>query len=173
MAINDRNLHVSIQGCGGDPGRGGSLEKSSSVHVSPLYQILIRYGQVSLRAIVRTSLFAAGLCAAAPADQHKVLLDKYCVTCHNQKLNTGNLALDRADITRPGDDAGTWERVVRKLKNGQMPPAGLPRPTDAEARATASYLLTSLETAAAAHPNPGRTSAHRLNRAEYSNAPGG
>ncbi len=125
---------------------------------------------MSLRAIVRTSLFAVGICAAAPADQHKLLLDKYCVTCHNQKLKTGNLALDRADITRPGDDAGTWERVVRKLKNGQMPPAGLPRPTDAESRATANYLLTSLETAAAAHPNPGRTSAHRLNRAEYSNA---
>jgi mono/diheme cytochrome c family protein len=111
--------------------------------------------------------------AAAPTGgepAQRALLDKYCVTCHNQKLNTAGVVLDRADVTRPGESPAIWERVLRKVRMGQMPPPGMPRLPAPESAALVKYLETSLDQAALAHPNPGRTSAHRLNRAEYSNA---
>jgi hypothetical protein len=99
------------------------------------------------------------------------LLDRYCVTCHNQKLRTAGLALDTADLTDVGADAAVWERVVRKVRLNAMPPPGRPRPDRAAYSALATYLETSLDRAAARRPNPGRTEAlHRLNRAEYQNA---
>ena len=99
------------------------------------------------------------------------MLDQYCVTCHNQKLHTAGLALDTLDVTRPGDHAEVWERVIAKLRAGSMPPAGRPRPDAAAYRASASWLETELDRAWAAAPNPGRIGAvHRLNRTEYNNA---
>jgi hypothetical protein len=80
------------------------------------------------------------------------------------------MALDRADVTKPGDSPAVWERVLRKVRMGQMPPPGLPRPPAPESAALAKYLETALDRAAIAHPNPGRISVHRLNRGEYSNA---
>src|SRR5439155_4265447 len=68
--------------------------------------------------------------AAAPLPPRAVL-DKYCVTCHNQKLRTGDLALDTVDLTNVGEHAATWEKVVRKLRAGMMPPVGRPRPEKA------------------------------------------
>ena len=61
----------------------------------------------------------------------RAMLDRYCVTCHNQRLRTGDLALDALDAANVGAAPGTWEDVVRKLRNGAMPPAGLPRPDPA------------------------------------------
>ena len=98
------------------------------------------------------------------------MLNRYCVTCHNSKLKTAELDLqnlDPADV-RPG--AAIWEKVLRKVRTGAMPPAGRPRPDAAVADEFATYLETALDHAAAAHPNPGRTVAHRLNRNEYANA---
>ena len=66
--------------------------------------------------------------------------------------------------------AETWEKVIRKLRVGAMPPQGMPRPDKATADGLASYLETSLDRAYAANPNPGRATMHRLNRAEYANA---
>ena len=54
------------------------------------------------------------------------LLSQYCVTCHNPRLNTGGLSLDPADLAKVGARAETWEKVVRKLRTGMMPPAGAP-----------------------------------------------
>ena len=113
---------------------------------------------------------AAGAHAQQPAAAERALLDKYCVACHNQKLSTAGIVLDRADVTKPGDSPGVWEKVLRKVRMGQMPPPGMPRPPAPESAALVTYLETALDRAALAHPNPGRTSAHRLNRAEYSNA---
>ncbi len=106
---------------------------------------------------------------AATAD-HGAVVTKYCVTCHNDRAKTGGLSLEKVDIAAPVAAADVWERVVRKVRVGMMPPQGSPQP-DAEARAAlVSYLTTTLDREAAAHPNPGRPLVHRLNRAEYSNA---
>ena len=101
----------------------------------------------------------------------RAVADKYCVSCHNQRLRTGGFALDSLDLATPGANADAWEKVIAKLRAGSMPPPGLPRPDPATYRAVASWMETEIDRAWAAHPNPGRTSAvHRLNRTEYNNA---
>jgi len=101
----------------------------------------------------------------------RALLDRYCVTCHNERLRTAGLALDTMDVTNVSAGAEVWETVIRKLRMGAMPPPGRPRPDQPAYHAFRSYLESSLDRAAAANPNPGRTEAvHRLNRAEYQNA---
>jgi len=98
------------------------------------------------------------------------VLNRYCVTCHNTRLKTAGLTLDTMDVERLGDHAETWEKVVRKLRTRSMPPVGRPRPDKATYTAVASSLETTLDRIAAANPNPGRTTPHRLNRTEYANA---
>ncbi len=98
------------------------------------------------------------------------MLDKYCVTCHNQRLKTGGLALDNLNLDKVADNAETWEKVLRKLHGGMMPPQGMPRPDGATVDQFTGWLETSLDRAAAAHPEPGRSTLHRLNRTEYGNA---
>ena len=99
------------------------------------------------------------------------MLDRYCVTCHNQRLETAGLKLDEADVANPGEGAEIWEKVVRKLRTGVMPPPNMPQPSMADRQTLLSWLETSLDKAAAAKPNPGRTETlRRLNRAEYQNA---
>ncbi len=100
----------------------------------------------------------------------RALLNQYCVVCHNDKLKTAGLLLDKADPTNVSLDAETWEKVVRKLRAGAMPPQGMPRPDHATLEQFVETLETSLDNAAAAKPNPGRTVVHRLNRAEYANS---
>ena len=98
-------------------------------------------------------------------------LNKYCVSCHNQKLKTANLMLDRADSVQVANSAETWEKVIVKLRSRAMPPPGMPRPDNATYDSVADWLESEIDRAAAAHVNPGRTaSLHRLNRAEYANA---
>jgi hypothetical protein len=98
------------------------------------------------------------------------LLDKYCVTCHNEKTRTAGLMLDKIDVEHVPDGAETWEKVIRKLRGGMMPPQGMPRPDENTKYALVNYLETSLDRAAAVQPNPGRAPLHRLNRTEYGNA---
>jgi Protein of unknown function (DUF1592)/Protein of unknown function (DUF1587)/Protein of unknown function (DUF1595) len=101
----------------------------------------------------------------------RTLLDKYCVTCHNEKLKTGGLSLDMADVTNVGARPDVWEKVVRKLRGHVMPPVGRPRPDKAAHDQFVSWLESQLDLSAAANPNPGRKEAlHRLSRAEYQNA---
>jgi hypothetical protein len=106
----------------------------------------------------------------AASSTPRALLDQYCVTCHNEKLKTAGLLLDKADPSNVALDPETWEKVVRKVRAGAMPPAGMPRPDQAGMERFAVSLETSLDRAAAERPNPGRTPVHRLNRAEYANA---
>ena len=115
---------------------------------------------------------AAFQVSAAPAvSEQRAILDRYCVSCHNEKTNAGGLTLEGTDLARVGEDAEVWERVVRKLRAGVMPPAGRPRPERASYDGFRSWLESRLDRAAASQPNPGRTpSLHRLNRAEYRNA---
>jgi Protein of unknown function (DUF1592)/Protein of unknown function (DUF1588)/Protein of unknown function (DUF1585)/Protein of unknown function (DUF1595)/Protein of unknown function (DUF1587) len=97
------------------------------------------------------------------------LLDKYCVTCHNDKLKTGGLALDKVDLNDVRGNAEVLEKVVRKLRTQQMPPDGLPRPDKATLDGFAGTLEAALDQVAKIHRDPGRVVAHRLNRAEYVN----
>ena len=104
---------------------------------------------------------------------HQAMVNKYCVGCHNQRnpLPAGApLALDTANLADPGADPATWERVVRKLGVGAMPPLGSPTPGQAELSRFRSALASSLDAAAAKRNNPGRKVLHRLNRVEYANA---
>jgi len=99
------------------------------------------------------------------------LLNNYCVTCHNERLRTGGLALDSLDVATPDAHADVWERVVARLRAGSMPPPGSPRPDPATYQRVAGWLEGEIDRAWAAHPNPGRINAvHRLNRTEYNNA---
>ncbi|MCY4660609.1 MAG: DUF1592 domain-containing protein [Acidobacteria bacterium] len=113
---------------------------------------------------------APGRQPASGAESQLALLDRYCVTCHNQRLRTGGLALDALDLSRVGDAPAIWERVVLKLRGGMMPPAGRPRPDRQTYDGLRAWLEAELDRAAAARLEPGRVPTHRLNRAEYANA---
>ena len=104
------------------------------------------------------------------ASDFRPVIDRYCATCHNQRLKTGGLALDKLDMGNIEADGEVWEKVIRKVQVGLMPPPGLPRPDRTNADALVAFLETNLDKAALAHPNPGRALLHRVNRAEYANA---
>ncbi|MBV9506011.1 MAG: DUF1592 domain-containing protein [Acidobacteriia bacterium] len=97
-------------------------------------------------------------------------LDKYCVTCHNQRLKTAGLTLDSLDLARVPEHPAEWEKVIRKLHAGTMPPPGLPRPGPETYKTLASWLETQLDQFAQTNPFPGSPIVHRLNRSEYANA---
>jgi hypothetical protein len=105
-----------------------------------------------------------------PTGEVQKLVSTYCVTCHNDKLKTGGLVLDRPELADVAAHADVWEKVIRKVRTGMMPPAGAPRPNADERGALLSSLVSVLDEAARLKPNPGRPLAHRLNRAEYANA---
>ena len=108
--------------------------------------------------------------AAGSATPQRTLLDRYCVTCHNQRLRIAELTLDNVDVSDVGAHPELWEKVVRKLRAGAMPPAPRPRPDDAAYETFTTWLETELDQAAMARPDPGRTDTfHRLNRSEYHN----
>ena len=115
---------------------------------------------------------AAGIPAAAAGDGHPALLQRYCVTCHNGRLRTAGLALDEVEVSAAHvvSHPVLWEKVVQKLRSRTMPPVGRPRPAGAAYSAFASWLETTLDTAALARPDPGRPLLHRMNRTEYRNA---
>ena len=97
------------------------------------------------------------------------LFDRYCVTCHNPRLLTGGLDLGEVDPTQTAAHAPVLERVVHKLRTGQMPPEGRPRPDRAEIDTFVTRLEHALDGVAATDPNPGRVASRRLNRVEYVN----
>src|ERR1019366_989888 len=97
-------------------------------------------------------------------------LAKYCQGCHNDRLKTGALSLQQLVPAAVSTSPETWEKVVRKLRSGMMPPSGAPRPERAAIDEFTARLETSLDKRAAQHPNPGNVGLHRLNRAEYGNA---
>src|SRR5438445_6071161 len=127
-------------------------------------------------------LIAALVCAGAarapqsdvrtpPAPEYSSLIGTHCVTCHNDRLKTAGLSLQSVSLANVPEHADIWERVARKLRSGEMPPSTVRvRPDPRTAGALQTYLETTLDRAAIAHPNPGRAPVHRLNRAEYSNA---
>ena len=125
--------------------------------------------QTSARQTVPAPAPAQTSSLATPAP--RAVLDKYCISCHNQKTRTAGLALDTLDAANPNANAEVWEKVIARLQQGSMPPPGRPRPDAATYHAVASALESEIDLAWAANPNPGRIGAvHRLNRVEYNNA---
>ncbi len=130
--------------------------------------------------LIATLAVTAGTAAVEAAEPQtgqiaaEEMLDTYCLTCHTTVgMERGNvpIALDSLDLTDVGSNAGDWEKVVRKMRAGMMPPAGLRQPDEASHESFVSFLEDELDRAAALTPNPGRTEPlHRLNRVEYRNA---
>jgi hypothetical protein len=126
-----------------------------------------------LIAAAMLTLARPGFSAAQEPAAYQEMVNKYCVTCHNEKAKIpagAPLALDKANLSDPGSDAAVWERVVKKLGVGAMPPRNSPTPGTAELNNFRSSLITALDNAAARNNNPGRYVLHRLNRTEYANA---
>jgi hypothetical protein len=107
--------------------------------------------------------------SASAAEGQRALLDKYCVSCHNDRVKTANLSLQGLDLAAIGDHAEVWEKVVRKLRAGVMPPPDLPRPALNEYEGLRDWLERELDRRAATRQNPGAVVLHRLNRTEYAN----
>lgn len=122
--------------------------------------------------LVRVEAAAAGEpspTAPSPATV-RATIDRYCVSCHSDRLRTAGLSLQSADVGDVPRHAEVWEKVAGKLRSGAMPPAQAPRPNETETRAVAFWIEATLDEAARRHPNPGRPAVHRLNRSEYTNA---
>jgi hypothetical protein len=107
--------------------------------------------------------------SASPPPSESVLLKQYCITCHNQRVKTAELALDTMDPANVAANAEKWEKVVRKIRTGMMPPAGARRPERAVLDEFASELEARLDRAAIPGANLGTPALHRLNRTEYAN----
>ena len=128
--------------------------------------------------LVVLMLFVAAFARPAHAQQtsageepvSRALLDRYCVGCHNERLKTGGLELDSVDVNQVDRHREAFEKVARKLRSGQMPPQGRPRPDDSAITTFVSALEAELDRVGAAEPNPGRVASHRLNRTEYVHA---
>ena len=108
--------------------------------------------------------------SAGNGASHRALLDRYCVTCHSQRTKTAGLVLEAMPLDQLSVHAEVWEKVIRKLRGGMMPPQGLPRPDNATIDGFVRWLESSIDRETVEKPNPGRASLHRLNRTEYQNA---
>jgi hypothetical protein len=135
-------------------------------------------GLAALATVAFATYPASGQSAAAPQKSavartpatERAVLDQYCVTCHNDRSRTANFSLQKLDLSKVGDEPEVWEKVVRKLRAGVMPPPGVRRPPLPEYEGLRDFLETEIDRKAAAHANPGEVLLHRLNRAEYANA---
>ena len=113
---------------------------------------------------------AESVAATAESAEYRAVLDRYCATCHNDRLQTAGVTFESLDMVHMGPRAEVWEKVIRKLRAREMPPPRRPRPDDATYVAFVDWIETELDHAAAADPNPGNETVHRLNRTEYTNA---
>jgi mono/diheme cytochrome c family protein len=107
---------------------------------------------------------------AQNVEQYRAAINQYCISCHNDRAKTGGLTLEKLDFSNVPANAEIWEKAVRKLRVGMMPPQGAPQPDTATRQTLVSWLTSELDHAATAAPNPGRPLLHRLNRVEYGNA---
>jgi cytochrome c551/c552 len=107
---------------------------------------------------------------SAATSPHAVVLNQYCVTCHNERLKTGGLMLDSVSLTDAERHADVWEKVIRKVRAGMMPPPGMPRPPQQALDNLVSHLESTIDASALASPVLRKATMHRLNRSEYGNA---
>ena len=143
--------------------------------------LMMAFGSIALVATISATLSAnqsgmrataqGGTTSATATTPARELVTTYCVTCHNQRIKTANLALDNVDADHVFNSADTWEKVVVKLRSRAMPPPAARRPDNATYDRVATWIENELDRAAETNLNPGRTAVlHRLNRTEYANA---
>src|SRR6185503_7023310 len=99
-------------------------------------------------AFARVETQTAQTPTARAASSEKALIDRYCATCNNQRTRAGNLALDTLDVAAAGREPQTWEKVVRKVRTGMMPPSGAPRPDRAALDSFATSIESSIDAVA-------------------------
>src|SRR5580704_7581358 len=116
------------------------------------------------------SAAAQALASATTPAGRQAVLTQYCSGCHNDRLKTAGMSVEHLNFSDVSVNLDTWEKILRRVSLGEMPPAGARRPTPDQVLALAHGLETDLDSYGAAHPDPGRTVIRRLNRAEYANA---
>jgi mono/diheme cytochrome c family protein len=143
-----------------------------SLRVLPITCAIALWVVVSIGSLSGQSATARvqGSATPASAERSRALLDQYCVTCHNDRLKTANLSLQGLDLAKVSDQAELWEKVIRKLRAGVMPPPDLPRPVLADYEGLRDWLESEIDRTAATKVHPGSVVLHRLNRTEYANA---
>src|SRR5436305_5850630 len=116
------------------------------------------------------TLQAQNLSPSAAASVHRQTLQLYCVGCHSGPTPFAGLNLEPMDFNNLEQNGAIWEKLIRKLRGRQMPPAGMPRPDEATYDALVNFIESGRDRVAEVKPNPGRATLHRLNRTEYANA---
>ena len=132
----------------------------------------------SLLRQVALGAFGAALCwsaqsdAAAFSSSIRPFFAKSCYGCHNSSLQSGGLNLQELTSAEPAEkNRDSWDAIVEKLRTGQMPPPGAPRPVDADVKRVADWISNDLAALdRQAKPDPGRITARRLNRTQYNNS---
>jgi mono/diheme cytochrome c family protein len=107
---------------------------------------------------------------SATPDDHKKMLMQYCTACHNDRLKTAGMSVVPLDANNLQANQATWEKILRRVSLGEMPLRGAPRPPKERLQEFTGWLAASLDSQAAANPNPGHATVRRLNRTEYANA---
>ena len=142
--------------------------------VTPLSMLLA--GAVYFSAVTLSAQNAPAQNAPAPntlspaATASRATLDRFCIACHRGPNAVAGLHLDTFDTASFETNGATWEKMLRKLRNREMPPADMRRPDEATYSALVEYIETGRDRLAELKPNPGRPTLHRLNRTEYGNA---
>ena len=142
--------------------------------VTPLSMLLA--GAVYFSAVTLSAQNAPAQNAPAPntlspaATASRATLDRFCIACHRGPNAVAGLHLDTFDTASFETNGTTWEKMLRKLRNREMPPADMRRPDEATYSALVEYIETGRDRLAELKPNPGRPTLHRLNRTEYGNA---
>jgi mono/diheme cytochrome c family protein len=132
--------------------------------------LLVSAGAVALAALLfELPGHADAQPAPAPAD-HKQVLTRYCQGCHNDRAKTGGMSVQPLDAANLAPNDETWEKILLKVSLGEMPPSGATKPPPQTLTEFTAWLTQSLDRNAAQHPDPGRATLRRLNRAEYANA---
>jgi hypothetical protein len=115
---------------------------------------------------IAAAFLAPAVSSAREESAASDLASEYCITCHNDTTRVGGMSLDAFDFDRPEASAELAEKLIKKLRAGMMPPAGMPRPAEEDARALAESLERRIDAVAAAR-GPGSRPSQRLNRSEY------
>ncbi|MBM3778514.1 MAG: hypothetical protein FJW23_09785, partial [Acidimicrobiia bacterium] len=131
---------------------GWSCRRRRAVVVPAVAALLLGVGAAARAQTATVRGDGGSVGEAMTAASSRALLDRYCVTCHNERRRVGNLALDAISLERVAAGAETWEKVIKKLRTGAMPPPGLPPPPSPRAQGLAAWLETSIDAAAAKSP---------------------
>jgi len=125
---------------------------------------------LAVAALLPAATLQAQNSPAADTAGHRTTLQLYCIGCHSGPTPFAGLNLEPLDFAKLQENGAIWEKMIRKLRDRQMPPAGMPRPDDATMQSLINYIESGRDRLAEVRPNPGRTTLHRLNRTEYANA---